>query len=225
MCAPHKRQRGLLRPLLPSPRGSGVLRRQRSRRHRLPGHSRMLEEQPVAAVAAIGGSLVAADKGMREPGDRVPDADRIPFSGPERHLGFTLHSGLATTSGRIEFVILRTNDSPPVALHPLSRGRRYLRLQSPDPTLTGTCTLLIRYAYKRIVPVALPVASVAGHCSTGKASGTRTINVPSERRTTPAGFGGISADVRPQWGAIRSKSAPVVRSDPPLSTLRHTPVG
>ena len=52
-------------------------------------------------------------------------------------------SKLAATTGRIEFVILRTSHSPPVALHPLSRGRSYLRLQSSNPTSTGTSTLLI----------------------------------------------------------------------------------
>ena len=66
--------------------------------------------------------------------------NRIPFSGPGRHLGFTLPSRLATTTGRIEFVILRTSGSPPVALHPLSRGRSYFRLRSSDPTSARTFT-------------------------------------------------------------------------------------
>ena len=61
-----------------------------------------------------------------------------------------LASRLATTTGRIEFVILRTSHSPPVALHPLSRGRSYVRLRSSNPTSTGTFTLLIRYTHKRI---------------------------------------------------------------------------
>jgi hypothetical protein len=59
---------------------------------------------------------------------------------------------LATTTGRIEFVILRTSRSPPVALHPLSRGRSYFRLRGSDPTSTRTCTLLIRYTHKRPSP-------------------------------------------------------------------------
>ena len=58
-------------------------------------------------------------------------------------------SRLATTKGRIEFVILRTGRSPPVALHLLSRERSYLRLQSTDHTLTGTCTPLIQRAHRR----------------------------------------------------------------------------
>ena len=56
---------------------------------------------------------------------------------------------LAATTGRIEFVILRTSRSPPIALHPLSRGRSYFRLQSSNPTSTRTFTLLIRYTSKR----------------------------------------------------------------------------
>ena len=47
-------------------------------------------------------------------------------------LGLRLPSRLATTTGRIEFVILRTSRSPPVALHPLSRGRSYFRLQAGE---------------------------------------------------------------------------------------------
>ncbi len=43
-----------------------------------------------------------------------------------------LPSRLATTRSRIEFVILRTGCSPPVALHPLSRGCSYFQLQSSN---------------------------------------------------------------------------------------------
>ncbi|MDB5758178.1 MAG: hypothetical protein JWM30_1467 [Burkholderia sp.] len=39
------------------------------------------------------------------------------------------YSKLAATPRRIEFVILRTANSPPIALHPASRQRSYLRLQ------------------------------------------------------------------------------------------------
>jgi hypothetical protein len=44
-------------------------------------------------------------------------------------------SRLATTTGRIEFVILRTSLSPPVALHPASQRRSYVRLQSSNSNL------------------------------------------------------------------------------------------
>jgi hypothetical protein len=40
-------------------------------------------------------------------------------------------SRLATASGRIEFVILPTSSSSPVALHPASGRRGYLRLSKP----------------------------------------------------------------------------------------------
>ena len=54
-----------------------------------------------------------------------------------------LASQLATTLGRIEFVIiLRTNHSPPDALHPVSRRRSFVRIQSSNPTLMRTRTSL-----------------------------------------------------------------------------------
>ena len=68
---------------------------------------------------------------------------RIPFGDPGVTWASPLPSGLATTTSRIEFVILRTSRSPPVALHPLSRGRSYFRLQSSDQTLAGIFVLLI----------------------------------------------------------------------------------
>jgi hypothetical protein len=68
---------------------------------------------------------------------------RIPFGDHVVTWASPSSSRLATTTGRIEFVILRTSRSTPVALHPLSRGRSYFRLQSSNPTLTRTFTLLI----------------------------------------------------------------------------------
>ena len=53
-----------------------------------------------------------------------------------------LASQLATTTGRIEFVNLRTDLSPPDALHPVSRRRSFVRIQSSNPTLMRTCTSL-----------------------------------------------------------------------------------
>ena len=79
-------------------------------------------------------------------------ADRIPCGDLGVVWVSPLPRRLTTTTGRNEFVILRTSRSPPVALHPLSRGRSYFRLQSSDPTLTGTCTLLIQHHHKRTRP-------------------------------------------------------------------------
>jgi hypothetical protein len=59
---------------------------------------------------------------------------------------------LATTTGRIEFVILRTNGSLSVALHLLSRERSYFRLRNSGRVPTRTCTLLIRYTHTRTTP-------------------------------------------------------------------------
>ena len=70
-----------------------------------------------------------------------PDAPQHRFDTlPLSVLGFPLtrvwaspySSWLATTPGRIAFVILRTDVSPPVALHPASRRRSYLRLQAGE---------------------------------------------------------------------------------------------
>ena len=48
-----------------------------------------------------------------------------------------LPSRLAAVTSRIEFVILRTSRSPPVAPHPASRRRSYLRLREAKPPLDG----------------------------------------------------------------------------------------
>ena len=76
-------------------------------------------------------------------------ADRIPCGDHSVTWASPFASRLATTTGRIEFVILRTSRSPPVALHPLSRGRSYVRLRGSNPTSTGTLTLPIQYTHKR----------------------------------------------------------------------------
>ena len=48
-----------------------------------------------------------------------------------------LTSRLATTTGRIEFVILRTDCSLPVALHLLLQERSYLQLMGSDQPMKG----------------------------------------------------------------------------------------
>ena len=53
-----------------------------------------------------------------------------------------LASRLTTTTGRIEFVSLRTNHSPPDAPHPVSRRRSFVRIQSSNLTLMRTRTSL-----------------------------------------------------------------------------------
>ena len=60
-----------------------------------------------------------------------------------------LPSRLATTTGRIAFVILRTSRSPPVALHLPSRERSSLRLRGSDQAAARTCTSRIQDTYKR----------------------------------------------------------------------------
>src|SRR4029079_8680178 len=66
---------------------------------------------------------------------------RLPRALPWQSLGRIYPQGrgsppvsrLASQPGRIEFVILRTGRSLPVALHPLSQGRSYLPLQARTP--------------------------------------------------------------------------------------------
>jgi len=84
-------------------------------------------------------------------------------------------SWLATTTGRIEFVILRTDRSPPDALHPASRRRSFVRLQCSNPTLTGTCTPPFQHHHKRTRCGILP----------HQQCGTQT----SDKTTSPAMMG------------------------------------
>ena len=65
-----------------------------------------------------------------------------------------LTSRLATATGRIEFVNLRTGRSPPVALHPASRRRSYLRLRETRHSSTRTHTSPIRQHHRRTSPLA-----------------------------------------------------------------------
>jgi hypothetical protein len=59
------------------------------------------------------------------------------------------HAGSSDAPGRIGFVILRTSRSPPVAPHPASRRRSYIRLRARDAGPKGTCTPLIVCAHGR----------------------------------------------------------------------------
>jgi len=53
---------------------------------------------------------------------------------------------------RIEFALLRTNSSPPVALHLASRRRSYLRLRSLWLSPTRTFTVLMWRPHGRTIP-------------------------------------------------------------------------
>ena len=56
---------------------------------------------------------------------------------------------LATATGRIEFVNLRTGRSPPVALHPASQRRSDLQLRETRHSSTRTRTSPIRQPHRR----------------------------------------------------------------------------
>jgi hypothetical protein len=79
-------------------------------------------------------------------------------------------SRLATTTGRIEFVILRTGCSPPAALHPASWRRSCSRLQSSNRALTGTSTLRVQFTHKRTSPH-FPNARPAGLAAVERRTG------------------------------------------------------
>ena len=79
----------------------------------------------------------------------VPSGPCVSWTSP-------LGSRLVTTKSRIEFVILRTGSSPPVALHLPSRGRSYLLLQNADHALVGTLTPLVHHAHRRTATAGLP---------------------------------------------------------------------
>ena len=76
----------------------------------------------------------------------------VPFAslpGPQRHLGFALWQQARHDDRPNRVRFLRTGRSPPIALHLPSRARSYVRLQSSNATLAGTCALLIQHADRR----------------------------------------------------------------------------
>jgi hypothetical protein len=109
----------------------------------------------------------------------------VSLSGPWRRLGFTIHWRLATATSRIEFVILRTSLSPPVALHPLSRGRSYCQLRNSNQIPTRTSTLLIRYTCKRTTGGARRADYSAGNGTVGLATEDPQAPGPTPRHLRP----------------------------------------
>jgi len=84
-----------------------------------------------------------------------------------------------STSGRIEFVILRTSHSPPVASHPASRRRSYARLRGRRAYAPKrTCTSLIVCALRR-----------TGMCALGAATAMHLI-LPRRDGASRCGCGG-----------------------------------
>jgi hypothetical protein len=84
---------------------------------------------------------------------------------------------LATTTGRIEFAVadhsqplLRTGRSPPVALHPASRRRSYLRLRETRPPSARTFTSRMQQHYRRTPLPACPAGEQVQWLSTWSTS-------------------------------------------------------
>ena len=110
--------------------------------HETSDHSAL--NHPLAAPESWSGCVLRAYR-VSSPVGRctpVPVGRSVIWASP-------LGCRLAAASGRIRFVILRTSRSPPVALHPASRRRSYLRLRGSDPTSAGTCTPLFRDVHRR----------------------------------------------------------------------------
>jgi hypothetical protein len=85
------------------------------------------------------------------PQPRDPPDGRFEYQSPQRHQLFQaspLMSRLATRSRRNRFVILRTAGSPPVAPHPASRQRSYLRFRSLRPAPARTCPVKTKRPHK-----------------------------------------------------------------------------
>ncbi len=89
---------------------------------------------------------------------RVPPPSRCtPLKGSLASWASPLSSRLATTTGRNRFALLRTGRSPPVAPHPASWRRSYLRLRSSDRASAGTSTLRIHHDHRRTRSEFIPI--------------------------------------------------------------------
>src|SRR6185312_6840587 len=87
--------------------------------------SRPTEVSPLHVTRLFGTILPPTTRHPPSPlSHATPQLDGSPLAGARLHHWL---AGSPSTSGRIKFVLLRTGPSPPVALHPASRRRSYLR--------------------------------------------------------------------------------------------------
>ncbi len=75
-----------------------------------------------------------------------------------------LASQFAAAPGRLAFVILRTDSSPPVALHPASRRRSYLQLQAGERMPGGDLHPSDRVHSQAHWPTSLDVGEAMSAC-------------------------------------------------------------
>jgi hypothetical protein len=98
-------------------------------------------------------------------------------------------SRLATLSGRIEFVILRTGRSPPAALHLASRRRSSSRFQAGARMPGGDLHPSDHHACRRTSPplrgglVRHGVAAYLGHTHESRVVCSATVGLPAEKGT------------------------------------------
>jgi hypothetical protein len=133
-------------------------------------------------------------------------------------VGLRLSKGrLATTTDRIEFVILRTGHSPPGALHLPSLGRSSSRLRDADSIPARTSTLLVRCTCGRTLAGRRPLESTRPSGPDAAAASALPVAAVADRRYPPAPAGGFlcrSRAKRPGRSPARQKT-PVAHQEAP----------
>ena len=119
---------------------------------------------------------------------RYPSSRRVSHSrGSRLHLSY---AGSPTLTGRIEFVILRMDRSPPVAPHPASRRRSYSWLQAGERIPEEDSHLSDQTRFQahaggspsRILPVSLPLSATV-RCSSQRGR-TPGLELPGSQQTS-----------------------------------------
>ena len=132
---------------------------------------------------------------------------------------------LATTTGRIEFVILRTGLSPPDALHTPSRECSSDRLRGSSRTPTGTRTLLLQVTRNRTIPVArAPGFLGSGGPPCPRAQSPARSRPPSDRRFARGPSRSTRGKPRSNTAIKRSKPGDLAPCGVPSLPLRREKV-
>ena len=127
----------------------------------------------------------------------------------------SLASRLATSKSRIEFILLRTGRSLPVASHHASRRRSDFQLQSSNQTLTRTFTPQIRCAHRRTGPACWRPGREATRVND---IGNQTVKrLPNEVCDVKVRFASVSA----RWPVDRRWSGLLSLRDPASSRPGH----
>jgi hypothetical protein len=128
-------------------------------------------------------------------------------------------SRLATASRRNRFVTLRTASSPPVAPHPVSRRRSYLRLRSLRPAPARTFTVLTKRPRGRTHADAEPAPSE------GRGRHPRLAELDERKTWMPTCVGMTALSVRDPSEAIICPWALKGRGSPSLRMMMFSRSG